>query len=149
MKKSKIKPMQTKKEKIKKGAKTTLKAWVKPFVFVIGTISLMFGAFGVLMPVIPGTPLIIFGVICYVNSCKPIARLMLKNKQLNEIVANHNTKSGISITTKVIIVATMCVSLTVSLLFVKNIFAQSAILLLYAIMALKILLTKTKKEDKS
>jgi len=132
---------------MKKAGSSFLRIWMKIFFFIIGTASLIIGAIGVLLPIIPGTPFIVFGVICYLKSCKPLARLILRNRQVREYVEDYKTGSGITISTKILSLGFSLLSFAISIFLVQNIWVRSTLILIYGTIALKILFTKTRKKS--
>ncbi|MBT6146043.1 MAG: YbaN family protein, partial [Gemmatimonadetes bacterium] len=69
--------------------------------FVIGTMSVVAGVVGILLPLIPTTPFLLLAAWCYARSSERFYRLLLSNRWLGPYIRNYRDGRGMSLRAKV------------------------------------------------
>lgn len=69
---------------------------MKKFILIIiGSVSLVLGSLGVIIPLLPTTPFLLLSLACFVKSNKKLYLFILNNKYLAPYVADYMSGNGI------------------------------------------------------
>ncbi len=90
----------------------------KILLMIIGTISLVLGIIGIILPVLPTTPFLLLSLYCYVRSSKRLYNLILTNKYLANYVKDYISGSGIPINVKKKVIFLIWLSIGFSVIFI-------------------------------
>ena len=90
---------------------------VRVFWFTLGTISLVFGAIGIVLPILPTTPFLLASAACYYKSSPRMHKWLLNNKWFGEYIKNYTEGRGIPKRTKIIALTVLWVTIIVSSIF--------------------------------
>ena len=82
----------------------------------LGCISVGLGALGVILPILPTTPFLIFAAFCFARSSKRLHDWLLANKTFGPAIRDWNERGAISVSTKRVATITMFVVLAISFL---------------------------------
>ena len=103
----------------------------RSFYFACGTICLILGAVGVVLPILPTTPLLLLAAACYYKSSERMHQWMLNNRWFGNYLRNYAEGKGISLKVKLFTISLLWILITYSALFaVSNLMVQ---LVLFAI----------------
>jgi uncharacterized membrane protein YbaN (DUF454 family) len=105
---------------------------VRALFFIAGTITLVLGAIGVVVPVLPTTPFLLLSLACYCRSSNRMTHWMLTNKYFGEYIQNYREGKGIPLKTKLFAIAILWVAILYSAIFVLPILIAQLILLTIA-----------------
>ena len=121
---------------------------VKRTIYVfIGTIFLVIGAIGVVIPVLPTTPFLLLAAACYVRGSDRLHHWMINNRIFGEFIRNYREGKGITFRNKLLTIALLWVSISFSALFIIERPMIKALLFLIAIaVSAHILLLPTYKQ---
>lgn len=90
------------------------------FFFSIGAILLGVGAVGVVLPVLPTTPLVLASFFCFTKSSKRAERWILSNRYFGSYIKNYQTKQGIPLDVKIKSIIFLWTTLIVSCYFFQD-----------------------------
>ena len=90
---------------------------VRAFFFVAGTISLVVGAVGIVLPVLPTTPLLLLAFACYCRSSKRMTRWILTNRYFGEYIRRYMEGKGIPLKTKILALTILWITICFSAFF--------------------------------
>jgi len=110
-----------------------MKVAVKAFLITIGTLSIGLGVIGIVVPLLPTTPLILLGAVCYVRSSEKLYQKLIKNKWLGAYIKDFYEKKGISRKNKVLSLSLMWLSIGGTVLFMDVSFLLGSILIIIAV----------------
>lgn len=94
-----------------------MNAAVKAFLIAIGTLSIVLGVIGIVVPLLPTTPLILLGAACYVKSSEKLYQKLIKNKWLGAYIKDFREKKGISRKNKTLSLSLMWLSIGGTVMF--------------------------------
>ena len=80
---------------------------VRALFFVAGSVSLAIGTIGIVLPILPTTPLLLLALACYCRSSKRMTKWVLTNKYFGSYIRRYKEGKGIPIKTKIIAIATL------------------------------------------
>lgn len=116
------------------------------FFFSLGAILLAIGAVGVVLPVLPTTPLVLASFFCFTKSSQRAERWILSNRYFGSYIENYQTKQGIPLDIKIKSIVFLWVMLMVSCYLFQD---RSYLLIILPTVGLAvtlhIILLKTKK----
>ena len=98
---------------------------------VAGTISLILGAIGIVLPILPTTPFLLLSAACYLKSSERMHKWLMGNRWFGEYIRNYREGKGIPLKTKIVAVSFLWVTILFSTLFVLDeiLIAQGALFL--------------------
>ena len=103
---------------------------VRAFFFFVGTTSLVLGAIGIVLPVLPTTPFLLLALACYLRSSERMTHWILNNKYFGKYIRNYRAGKGIPLKTKLIAITTLWLTITISAYIIFNLWVA---LVLYII----------------
>jgi uncharacterized protein len=106
---------------------------VRALLIVAGTISLVFAAIGLILPLLPTTPLLLLALACYCRSSERLYTWLINNRWFGEYIRNYREGRGIPLKTKVFAVTILWATISVSALFLVPILIVQVLLLVIAI----------------
>jgi uncharacterized protein len=101
--------------------------------FVIGTMSVVAGVVGILLPLIPTTPFLLLAAWCYARSSERFYRLLLSNRWLGPYIRNYRDGRGMSLRAKVSTLAVLWIAIIFGAGFVAPVLWLSLVLVGIAI----------------
>lgn len=105
---------------------------VRGFFFVLGTISLVLGAIGIVLPILPTTPFLLLSLACYLRSSTRMTHWILNNKYFGKYIRNYREGKGIPLKTKIFAIIVLWASIIVSSFFIIHILLVQIILFVIA-----------------
>lgn len=119
----------------------------KNLLVIVGSISLLLGVIGIVLPLMPTTPFLLLSLACFVNSSEKAYRFILNNKCLAPYVEDYMSGKGIPKKTKIRVILLIWITIGLSIIFVLNELKLRLLLLSIAsIVSIYIWTRKTSKE---
>ncbi|MCM3575105.1 YbaN family protein [Mesobacillus subterraneus] len=106
---------------------------VKALLIFIGTLSITLGVIGIVVPLLPTTPLILLGAACYVKASEELYQKLIRNKWLGSYIKDFREKNGITLKNKVLSLSMMWISILGTILFFEVNFWLAAVLIVIAV----------------
>jgi uncharacterized membrane protein YbaN (DUF454 family) len=117
---------------------------VKGLLIVAGTIFLVIGLIGVLIPILPTTPFLLLAAACYLRGSKRMHDWLLNNRWVGEYIRNYREGRGIRARTKVIIIALLWATILYSAIVIaKHLTIQVLLIVIASAVTVHILILKT------
>lgn len=101
---------------------------IKALLIGAGTLSIGLGIIGIIIPLLPTTPLLLLGAACYVRASEKMYLLLLRNKWLGGYIEDFRIKKGILLKNKIISLSMLWLSIGNSLYFAITSLLASIIL---------------------
>lgn len=122
----------------------TMKQLKRMLLIIGGSISLVLGLIGIILPLLPTTPLLLLAAACYVRSSDKLYQWLVTNKWIGSYIENYRAGKGIPVRAKIVGVTLLWVSMGYTIFFVIPLFFVKILLFLIAgIFTLVILNQKT------
>ena len=95
-----------------------MKSIKKMFLIITGTISLVLGVLGIMLPLLPTTPFLLLSAACYVRSSDKLYQWLITNKYVGSYILNYREGKGIPLKAKIVSVSLLWVSMLYTIAFV-------------------------------
>ncbi|MRG87501.1 YbaN family protein [Salinibacillus xinjiangensis] len=102
------------------------------FLIGSGTISLSLGVVGIVLPLIPTTPLLLLSAACFVRSSDRLYQWLIHNKWFGRYIQDYRDGKGIPLKAKVMGVSVLWLSIGYTTLFVVPLVLVKVLLVLIA-----------------
>jgi uncharacterized protein len=109
-----------------------MSSFKKSMLTIIGTISILVGIVGIIIPLIPTTPLLLLGAACWFRASKKLHHRLINNKWLGPYIRQYQDGLGIPFKTKVYVISIMWISISISAFFIIPIVWAKILLFLIA-----------------
>jgi uncharacterized protein len=106
---------------------------VKALLIIVGTLSITLGVIGIVVPLLPTTPLILLGAACYIKASDELYQKLIRNKWLGGYIKDFREKKGITLKNKVLSLSLMWVSILGTILLFDITFWLAATLIVVAV----------------
>lgn len=107
--------------------------FVRSLFFVAGTITLVLGAVGIVLPILPTTPFLLISLACYLRSSERMTHWMLNNKYFGTYIRNYKEGKGIPMKTKLFAITVLWITISISAFVLVPILVVQIILLVVAV----------------
>lgn len=87
---------------------------------IAGTISLIIGTIGIVIPILPTTPFLLIAAACYLRGSEKLHNWMLNNRVIGEFIKNYKEGKRISIKHKIYTITLLWLTIMISTLFVVS-----------------------------
>jgi len=112
--------------------KTSNSKLVRALFFIAGTITLVLGAVGIVLPVLPTTPFLLLALACYCRSSERMTRWMLNNRYFGKYIRNYTEGKGIPLKTKLFALVILWTTIVISAIFIIPILPAQIVLFVVA-----------------
>lgn len=100
----------------------------KLFLIIVGSISLALGVIGIVLPLIPTTPLLLLAAACYVRSSYKLYIWLINNKHFGHYIRNYREGKGIPLKAKIIGISLIWISIGYTAIYVVPLIAVKILL---------------------
>ena len=104
----------------------------KTLLIIVGTISLILGIIGIVMPVLPTTPFLLLSMACYTKSSKRMYSFIIKNRHLAPYVEYYIDGEGIPVKEKKKAISLIWITIAISIIFFIDLQMVKIMLLIIA-----------------
>ncbi|QUI22445.1 YbaN family protein [Vallitalea pronyensis] len=94
----------------------------KVILIMAGFIALALGIIGIMLPLLPTTPLLLLAAGCFIKSSKRLYTWLVHHKTLGPYVYNYLELRAISKNTKIIAISSMWLSLIITMIVINKAF---------------------------
>ncbi len=106
---------------------------VRMLLRLVGTLFLLIGCVGIVLPLLPTTPFLLLALACYARSSERWYHWLITNRWFGEYIKNWHEGKGIPMKTKILTIAFLILTIGYSALVVVPFFIGKAILIIIAI----------------
>jgi uncharacterized membrane protein YbaN (DUF454 family) len=96
---------------------------------ILGTLFLLVGILGVVLPLLPATPFLLLASACYVRGSQTLYRWLMSHKYLGTYITTLKEYRGMPLQAKIITIAVLWVSLLFSLYQVDSLLVDATLLM--------------------
>jgi uncharacterized membrane protein YbaN (DUF454 family) len=102
--------------------------WIKIIYVIIGTISLIIGIIGIIVPGLPTTIFLLFAATMYFHGNKKFHDKLLANKYLGKYISDFQSGKGMTMKAKAFSITSMWIMIAISSYFASYNFAMAIII---------------------
>jgi uncharacterized membrane protein YbaN (DUF454 family) len=106
---------------------------IRVLLFAVGSVSLVLGAIGIVLPVLPTTPFLLLSLACYLRSSQRMTNWMLTNKYFGKYIKYYRDGKGIPLKTKVFAIIILWAAILYSAFFIIPVWIAQIILFIVAV----------------
>ncbi len=100
---------------------------------IAGTLALVIGGVGIILPLLPTTPFLLLAAVCYARSSERLYRWLLYNRWFGKYIRNWHEGRGIPMKTKAVSILFLILTIGYSAAFVVPFFIGKVALILIAV----------------
>jgi uncharacterized membrane protein YbaN (DUF454 family) len=126
---------------------TKLDKFKRGFLITIGTLFLVIGAIGIIVPLLPTTPLLLLSAACYYKGSRKMHHWMLNNKWFGTYLKNYREGRGIPLRTKVFIIALLWITIIYSAFLVSILTVQIILFVIAVVVSAHIVTLPTLRNS--
>ncbi len=121
---------------------------VKALYFIGGTISLILGIIGIVLPILPTTPFLLLAAACYAKSSKKFYDWLLNNKILGAYIRNYIEGKGMPIKVKIFTISLLWITILISaFLFIQILWVRIVLIIIAIAVTIHIILIRPKNKE--
>jgi uncharacterized membrane protein YbaN (DUF454 family) len=109
-----------KKKKFASACKEQGRKLVRTLWLIAGTICVMLGAIGIILPILPTTPFLLAAAACYYKSSEKMHKWLLNNKWFGEYIRNYTEGKGFTKKTKITALTVLWATISLSMVFMLD-----------------------------
>ncbi len=122
---------------------------IDALIFIGGMISLIIGIIGIVLPIVPTTPLLLLAAYCFAKSSNKFYNWLMNNRILGTIIKNYKEGKGMPIKTKIFTLATLWITIMITIFFfVKILWVQIILWIIVIAVSTHIILIRPKNRSK-
>lgn len=121
---------------------------LKKYILLIsGTIALLFGVIGALIPVLPTTPFLLIAAYCYLRSSKRLYNKLINHKIIGKYIYCYLTYRAVPRKSKIGSIILLWAALIASMLLIRKLFVVLLLVVIGAGVTVHLLLLKNLSEE--
>lgn len=124
-------------------------SWLRALWISAGSISLVIGAIGIIIPLLPTTPLIILAAFCYGKASPTLHHWIISNRYFGHYIQDYQAGKGVPFRIKCLAVFIVWTSVLFSLLFIPLFVVKIGMILFGIFIAIFIFTSPLLKEKSS
>jgi len=97
-----------------------MKKIFRAFLLVVGILSLGLGILGIILPLLPTTPLLLLAAYCFARSSERFYQWLLNNRWFGEYIKNYREGRGMPRREKILTLAVLWVTIGFATVFVAS-----------------------------
>lgn len=110
-----------------------MRVWIRWMLLAAGTVAVALGVVGIVVPLLPTTPLLLLAAFCYARSSERFYHWLMDSPCLGGYIRNYRAGRGIPLLQKVLTIAALWITITATALL-----AVSALWLRLALLAVAV-----------
>lgn len=110
---------------------------------IAGTIALLLGLIGIVIPLLPTTPFLLLAAICYFRGSKRMYNALLRNRVFGSYIVNYLEGRGMPLRIKIVTLLLLWLAIIIAALISDSILVRIFLFLILIGVTVHILLLKT------
>lgn len=113
--------------------------------YIAGTLFLVLGLIGIVLPILPTTPFLLLSAACYVRSSEKAYNWLLNNRVFGQYIRDYRDGKGLPVKIRVITITLLWITIIISLFFITIFWVQILLLIIAIAVSLHVAMIKPKK----
>lgn len=119
---------------------------VKGLYFTAGTICLILGIIGIVLPILPTTPFLLLAAACYARSSDKFYNWLINNRILGAYIRNYREGKGMPIKVKLFTLSLLWITMLITIfIFIQILWIQIVLFIIAIVVTIHIILIRPKK----
>jgi len=119
----------------------------KLLIILLGFVALVLGAAGIIVPLLPTTPLVLLSAACFSRSNKKLDTWLRQSRIFGPFIENYRTGSGISKWHKVWTIAFLWIGLSTTMILARTLWIFAILVIVGICVTTHVLMIKTKVDS--
>ncbi|MFX0025569.1 MAG: YbaN family protein [Candidatus Hermodarchaeota archaeon] len=115
--------------------------------FIAGTLCLILGIIGIILPILPTTPFLLLTVACYLRSSERFYNWLLNSKILGSYIRNYKEGKGMPTKIKAFTISILWITILISFFLIPIIWVRCILIIIAIAVTIHIILIKPKKSE--
>lgn len=115
---------------------------------IFGSLSLVLGMIGIVLPILPTTPFLILAAFCFLRSSNRLYNWLIGHKVFGRYIYNYMTYQAVMKRTKIVAMVLLWASLLISIMVVDNLHIRLMLLVVGMAVSIHIATLKTLMQIK-
>lgn len=111
----------------------------------VGLISLLLGAIGIFLPILPTTPFVLLSAGCFSISSPRLSAMLMKSKYFGSYIENYRYKTGVPLKVKRRAIIFLWIGLSISMSLIKTPLVISILIIVGICVTTHLSTLKTRK----
>jgi uncharacterized membrane protein YbaN (DUF454 family) len=125
-----------------------MKELTKMLLIAGGTLCVVLGALGMVLPLLPTTPFLLLAAVCYGRSSERFYQRLISNRWFGKYLRNYREGRGIPLKQKVITILTLWGSILLSIVFLSTpVWSKFLLMAIAAGVSIYLIRLKTMREE--
>ncbi|MCI0490379.1 MAG: YbaN family protein [Blastocatellia bacterium] len=112
---------------------------------VLGTVFVLIGILGIILPLLPATPFFLLASACYVRGSKRLYGWLMNNNHIGPYIKNFKEHRAMPLRAKIVTIAILWVSLIISIYRIEIVILQPVLIIVGIGVTILILRIRTLK----
>jgi uncharacterized membrane protein YbaN (DUF454 family) len=113
--------------------------------FIAGTLCLILGIIGIILPILPTTPFLLLAVACFLRSSERFYNWLLNSKILGSYIRNYKEGKGMPRKIKVFTISMLWITILISFSLIPIIWVRCILIIIAIAVTIHIILIRPKK----
>ena len=115
--------------------------------FIAGTLCLILGIIGIILPILPTTPFLLLAVACFLRSSEKFYNLLLNSRILGSYIRNYKEGKGMPRKIKAFTIAMLWITILISFFLIPIIWVRCILIIIAIAVTIHIILIRPKKSE--
>ena len=107
--------------------------YVRGLLIILGTISVLLGLIGIILPLLPTTPFLLLGAAIYAKSSDKFYNWLIENRLFGSYIKNYREGKGIPLRVKVFAISFLWITILITAIFFVPVLVIKILLIVIAI----------------
>jgi uncharacterized membrane protein YbaN (DUF454 family) len=119
---------------------------INHLLIVAGTISLIVAIIGIVVPILPTTPLLLLAALCYMRGSRRLYNWLLNNRYIGTYISNYLQGKGMSVKMKIWTLTLLWATILISVfLFAEEMVVKIILFIVLVLVTIHILTIRTMR----
>ena len=117
---------------------------------ITGTICVVLGAIGIVLPILPTTPFLLLAAACYLRSSPKFYNWLINNKVLGFYIEKYMKGQGLPVRVKIITISLLWGTILLSVfIFIQILWVQLLLIIIAIVVSIHIILIRPRRAPRS
>jgi uncharacterized membrane protein YbaN (DUF454 family) len=116
------------------------------FLLIFGTLSLILGIIGIVIPLLPTTPFLLLTAICYARASQKAYTWLIHNRWFGTYIKNYQDGNGIPLKVKIYTILFLWITIIISIITLRVYLITVLLITIAILVTMHLLIIKTMKK---